>query len=144
MHMCKSWVFRSALLRRTWTGCCRSSKHLLFNHGVLPVKNSKPPAESWWGYGSSFSHLQDEACGQMQPVFSVGLFSMRMAVPHMHRAELYRDLACPVRSLNMILICSIYSVTAVLTDFIVEPSMCQTFLHSFYFPVLLIARKPWK
>lgn len=66
---------------------------------------------------------------------------MRMAVPHMHRAELYRDLACPVRSLNMILICSIYSVTAVLTDFIVEPSMCQTFLHSFYFPVLLIARK---
>lgn len=47
-------------------------------------------------------------------------------------------------SLNVILVYSVYSVTALLIDFTVEPSICQILFPSFYFPVLLISEETLK
>lgn len=49
-----------------------------------------------------------------------------------------------VLSLNAILVYSVYSVTALLMDFTVEPSIHQILFHSFYFPVLLISEETLK
>lgn len=61
----------------------------------------------------------------------------------------YTRLSCTktlpaVLSPNVTLRSSVYSVTALRTDFTGEPPICQLFFHSFHFPVLLISEETLK
>lgn len=64
MSKCRAHVeimdFPWALLRWSWTGCCRNSKWHLFSDDSLPLKNVKVLLESWRDK-NSFLHVKNHA-----------------------------------------------------------------------------------